>query len=73
MINIYGADRCPWCVKAKRLCDDMGVEYQYQDIGATPSLREYISSKGLKTIPQCFDDETHIGGYERLFDYLNAQ
>ena len=31
-IKIYALSTCPWCKKAKKLLDDLGVEYFFEDV-----------------------------------------
>ena len=31
-IVLYALSTCPWCKKAKKLLDDLGVEYDYADV-----------------------------------------
>lgn len=69
-ILIYGADNCPWCVRAKELCESLEVGYTYYDIGDDLPRKEFLKEQRLKTIPQCFYKDEHIGGYESLKKYL---
>ena len=31
-IMLYALSTCPWCQKTKRLLDEMGLEYYYEDV-----------------------------------------
>ena len=31
-IKVYALSTCPWCRKAKKLLDDMGVDYYFADV-----------------------------------------
>jgi len=31
-IMLYTLSTCPWCKKTKKLFDDLGVEYYYEDV-----------------------------------------
>lgn len=31
-IMLYALSTCPWCNKTKRLLDDLGVEYYFEDV-----------------------------------------
>jgi glutaredoxin-like protein NrdH len=31
-VKIYALSTCPWCKKAKKLLDDLGVEYYFTDV-----------------------------------------
>lgn len=72
MITIYGKPDCPYCVKAKDLCEKFGVDFKYVDLSLDDGLREdLLVVQGLRTVPQCFEEGgVHIGGYEDLFNHL---
>jgi glutaredoxin-like protein NrdH len=36
-ITIYALSTCPWCHKAKKLLDELGVEYDFVDVDKAPS------------------------------------
>ncbi len=53
---------CPWCVKAKKLLDLKGIEYQ-----------EILSkSQKWKTVPYIEIDGEPIGGFTELARYLRS-
>jgi glutaredoxin-like protein NrdH len=31
-IKIYALSTCPWCKKTKKLLDDLGVDYYFEDV-----------------------------------------
>jgi glutaredoxin-like protein NrdH len=31
-IKLYALSTCPWCRKTKKLLDDLGVEYYFEDV-----------------------------------------
>ena len=66
MYKIYGTDSCPYCVKAKALAENKGVEYQYIDIQKDSEAVKMLKSRGFKSIPQIFDGEEYVGGYSQF-------
>jgi len=43
-IMLYALSTCPWCKKTKKLLDDLGVEYYYEDVdflGGDDSYKTY--------------------------------
>lgn len=67
-IEIYTNGWCPFCLRAKRLLDKKGVEYQEFLIDQEPGKRaEMIQRSGRLTVPQIFIGETHVGGCDDLF------
>ena len=67
-IVIYTANNCPYCEQAKNLFKRKNVAYKEYDVSNNPEQRQSLikKSKGLKTVPQIFIDELHIGGYDDL-------
>ncbi len=68
-VTLYSSARCPYCVKAKALLDKKGVSYQLIDITDDDEARKNLVAKanGLRTVPQIFIDERHIGGCDDLY------
>ena len=65
--TIYGRSGCQPCQQAKALLESKGEEFKYMDVMVLPKeeLGEFLS-KGFKTVPQIFWEDTHIGGLEAL-------
>jgi glutaredoxin 3 len=67
-VEIYTKVMCPYCVRAKSLLDQKGVEYE-EIIAATDrdKKQEMMErSGGRATYPQIFIGEEHIGGCDDL-------
>ena len=71
MIDIYATATCPWCKKAKLLCDQYGLKHRYI-VMDTPELQAEFKEKfpGAKTVPQITWHGRRIGGYEDLVDEI---
>lgn len=68
-IIIYSTRICPYCVAAKRLLQQKGLEYQDIMIDQDIAQREIMMKKsGRTSVPQIFINDQHVGG----FDDLNA-
>ena len=67
-VVIYTGPMCNFCSAAKHLLNKKKVSYEEIDIGYDEKKREEMlkKSNGMKTIPQIFIDEKHIGGYVEL-------
>jgi glutaredoxin 3 len=67
-VEMYTKMFCPYCVRAKRLLDDKGVEIAEYDISlGGPQRAEMISrANGRATVPQIFIDGAHVGGSDDL-------
>ena len=71
MYTIYGRPNCGWCIRAKGLLSSNNVEYKYIDIYEDSKSMAWIKEKGYKTVPQIFEDDEHIGGYNELVEYYS--
>jgi len=67
-VEMYTKMFCPYCVRAKRLLDDKGVEIAEYDISlGGPQRAEMIQrANGRTTVPQIFIDGAHVGGSDEL-------
>lgn len=67
-IEIYTVDRCAFCRRAKKIFDDIGVEYEEINIAWSKELKEAFKERtnGATTVPQIFIDGEHIGDFSRL-------
>ena len=73
MFKVYGGEGCSSCKVAIMELDKRSKEYVYYDIYSDMEALEFITSKGLRGIPQIFTDTgEHIGGYQDLVKYLNS-
>lgn len=66
---MYGTAYCPYCVRARRLLDAKGVDYEDIRLEGRADLRAEMEerSNGGRTVPQIFIDDQHIGGSDDLF------
>ena len=67
-VLIYTGPLCNFCSAAKHLLNKKKINYEEIDIGYDDNKREEMlkKSNGMKTIPQIFIEEKHIGGYVEL-------
>ena len=64
MIEIYGKEQCPFCVKAKNLAERMGHDYTYLQLGIDFEFPEFVKKFPIaRTFPQIIADGKEIGGY----------
>lgn len=70
-ITIFGRSNCIFCFKAKKLAEKLkhtykNFDYNYIDVKLKKINMEFLckkTKKKVKTIPQIFIDNQHIGGY----------
>lgn len=68
-VEIYTWQTCPFCLRAKGLLQQKGVEYTEFGIDGDENARDAMSmrAKGRRSVPQIFIDDQHIGGCDDLF------
>tara|TARA_Y100001963_G_scaffold158878_2_gene260169 strand:- start:2093 stop:2308 length:216 start_codon:yes stop_codon:yes gene_type:complete len=66
MYKIYTQSNCVFCIKAKNLLSKKGLKYQEIDINEDPNDKLVLKRLNLKTVPQIWRDDVHIGGYKEL-------
>jgi glutaredoxin 3 len=68
LIEIYTKPLCPYCIRAKRLFKQKGVEFTEIDIWLSSSRKQEMLERadGRWTVPQIFIDGRGIGGCDDL-------
>ena len=67
-VKMYTTQVCPYCVRAKALLRQRGVE-QIDEIriDLDPAQRDHMMAiTGRRTVPQIFIGDTHVGGCDDL-------
>lgn len=71
MIEIWGKPQCPFCERAKMLCETRGLNYVYKQLDVDFTRDEVLEMfPGAKTFPQIKVGGVKIGGYDQLALYL---
>ena len=68
-VTIYTKVYCPYCVRAKALLTQKGVEFEEFKIDEQPELRPQMIALagGRTTVPQIFINDKAIGGCDDLY------
>ena len=68
-ITVYTTPICPYCVRAKRLLEKKGADYEEIDVFMDSQARAEMEQKsgGARTVPQIFIGDTHVGGCDDLY------
>lgn len=75
MIIIYGKETCNWCDRAKELCHQYGMKFEYKSVDdrfegeanfAELKQRALDENLEIKTVPQIWWHGNHIGGFNEL-------
>ncbi len=64
-VIIYRTTYCPYCDMAKRLFQDLGVEFDEVDVTNDSEMRHKLVgiTGGRRTVPQIFINGESVGGY----------
>jgi glutaredoxin 3 len=67
-VKMYTTQVCPYCVRAKALLKQRGVEaIEEIRVDLSPGERETMMQlTGRRTVPQIFIGDTHVGGCDDL-------
>lgn len=70
-IMLYALSTCPWCQKTKRLLDEMGLDYYYEDVdllqgdernSAISEIERWNPNRSFPTL--IIDDKRSIVGFQ---------
>ena len=68
-VEIYTWQYCPFCIRAKALLDQKGINFQEYSIDGDQEARSIMVDRanGRKTVPQIFINDEGIGGCDELY------
>lgn len=73
-IVIYSKPQCAGCEQAKSLLTSKGISYETKDITNPANLMELKNLiPNVRSVPQIYINDTHIGGIKELREYLNKR
>ncbi len=69
-VRMYTTLSCPYCVRAKALLQQRGVQgIDEVRVDLEPARRlQMMELTGRRTVPQIFIGDTHVGGCDDLID-----
>jgi glutaredoxin 3 len=66
-VELYAADWCPYCARARALLQSKGVAFTEIDVEAVPGARSEMTTRGGgDTVPQIFIGGRAVGGSDEL-------
>ena len=73
-LTIYTKFDCYWCDEAKSLAKERDIQFTECDVG-DESVKQHLKKikPDVKTVPQIWDGDVYIGGYEELKEYLDNE
>ncbi|MGB3649690.1 MAG: glutaredoxin 3 [Rivularia sp. (in: cyanobacteria)] len=68
-IEIYTWSTCPFCIRAKSLLKNKGVDFKEYSVDGDEEAREKMAHRGdgRRSVPQIFINNTHIGGCDDIY------
>ena len=72
-VTVLSRVGCPFCVKAKNLLKDAGMEFDELVLNKDFHESTIRAVSGLTTVPQIFIDGVRIGGSDELEKYLDQK
>jgi len=68
-IEVYSGDYCPYCMRAKALLKQRKLEFIEYNVQNEPEKRIEMAERapGVRTIPQIFINDKHVGGCDDLY------
>lgn len=72
-IRMYSSRYCPFCVRAKLILEQKGLDFEEIIVDQRPELRrKMIAESGARTVPQIWIGEQHVGGCQELMAIENS-
>lgn len=64
---VWSKDNCPYCVQAKTLLTQKGIEFEERKIGEGWTKEQLLEAvPDARTVPQIFLDDELVGGFTEL-------
>jgi len=64
---VWSKDACPYCVQAKTLLEQKGIEFEEKKIGEGYTREDLLEAvPSARTVPQIFIDGELVGGFTEL-------
>jgi glutaredoxin 3 len=71
---VWSKDHCPYCVQAKTLLEQKGIEFEEKKIGEGYTKEDLLEAvPTARTVPQIFLDGELVGGFTELRAKLLAE
>jgi glutaredoxin len=70
---VWTKDACPYCVQAKALLEQQGIDYEEKKIGVDYTREQLLEAvPTARTVPQIFLDGELVGGFTQLRQKLTS-
>jgi glutaredoxin 3 len=67
-VEVYTWRTCPFCIRAKALLRDKGIDFVEYAIDGDEVARNQMAQRanGRRSLPQIFIDDLHVGGCDDI-------
>ncbi len=65
-IEVYVTESCPFCMNARKWFANNNVPIELTIFKSNAEKNEFYEKRGVRTVPQIYVDDVHIGGYSDL-------
>ena len=71
MITIYGKPMCPFCDRAKTLCEQRGFNFEYKTLDVDYTKEDLLETfPGARSVPQIVVNGLKVGGFNDFTKYI---
>ena len=72
---VYSKAQCGYCYMAKNLLEQKGIEFEEKRIDSNVAILDELKEKvpSVRSVPQIFLDNEHVGGYNELRNKLQGE
>ena len=72
---VYSKAQCGYCDMAKNLLKQKGIEFEEKRIDSNVAILDELKEKvpSVRSVPQIFLDNEHVGGYNELRNKLQGE
>ena len=71
---VWSKDSCPFCVQAKGLLKQKGIEFEERNVSKDWTREQLLEAvPNARTVPQIFINEVLVGGFTELREYLKEK
>jgi glutaredoxin-like protein len=70
-VTVFTCEGCPFCVRAKGMLHDAGIDFDELVLNRDFGEMTLRAVAGESMVPQVFINGQHIGGSDRLEEYLS--
>ena len=72
---VYSKAQCGYCDMTKNLLEQKGIEFEEKRIDSNVAILDELKEKvpSVRSVPQIFLDNEHVGGYNELRNKLQGE